>query len=92
MYGKMQESGLTEIVPLIFTFSYLGPISCIFHILSFSGLTVASGYSLLAAGGQVFFSFLSSLRAHIGGLQSLMTVTFLFTDMAGDILFLNGEA
>ena len=39
----------------------------------------------MAARWQVFFSFLSSLRAHgltHGGLQSPMAVTSLFTDMA----------
>ena len=43
-------------------FSYLRPISC-FHILSSSRLTIGSGYSLLAARQQVFFS-LSSLMTH----------------------------
>ena len=28
MHGKMQESGLSEIIPLIWHLSYLGPISC----------------------------------------------------------------
>ena len=37
---------------------------------------------------QGFFSFLSVLRAHIERLQSLITVTSLFTDMAGNALFL----
>ena len=39
---------------------------------------------------QVFF-FLSALRAHIGELQSLTTVTSLFTDMAGNSPFLSGN-
>ena len=32
MYGKMQESGLTEIIPLIYMLylNYLGPVSCFF--------------------------------------------------------------
>ena len=39
---------------------------------------------------QVFF-FLSAPRAHIGVLQSLTTVTSLFTDMAGNSPFLSGN-
>ena len=39
---------------------------------------------------QGFFSFLSVLRAHIERLQSLITVTSLFTDMAGNTPFLKG--
>ena len=35
MYGKMQEPGLTEIIPFIYISAILGPVSCIFHILSF---------------------------------------------------------
>ena len=60
--------------------------------LSFLGLTIGSGYSLVAGWWPVFFSFLSSLRAHqltLGRLQTLMTVTSSFTDMAGNTLFLN---
>ena len=30
MDGKMEESGLTENIPLIMHLSHLGPISCIF--------------------------------------------------------------
>ena len=61
MYGKMQESGLPEIVPLICTSPIWGPIFCVFTSL---GLNVGSGCYLMAARWQVFFSFLSSLRAH----------------------------
>ena len=35
MYGKMQEPGLTEIIPFTYISAILGPVSCIFHILSF---------------------------------------------------------
>ena len=65
--------------------SYLGPVSCVFHILSSSVLSLGSGCSLMAAMLQVF-SFLISLGAQeltLGGLESLMTVTSLFTDIAG---------
>ena len=54
-----------------------------------------SGFGLMAARWQVFFSFLSSLRAHWlthGGLQSLMAVTSLFTDMAGNTPFFRGDS
>ena len=54
-------------------------------------LTRESGYSLKAVRSQVLLSFLSALRAQgfiFGGQESLMTVTFLFTDMAGNISIL----
>ena len=44
--------------------SYLGPASYVFISWVSSGLTTGSGCSLMAARWQVFFSFLSSLRAH----------------------------
>ena len=72
--------------------SYLGSVSWVFTPWVFPGLTVGSGYSLIVAVWQVFFSLLSSHQvstAYLEGLQLLMTVTFLFTDMAGNISFLN---
>ena len=63
MYVKMQESGLTEIIPFICISAIWGqPASCdlIFHILS-SSLTVESGGSLRATAWQVFF-FLVALK------------------------------
>ena len=39
---------------------------------------------------QGFFSFLSVLRAHIEKLQSLITVTSLFTDTTGNTPFFRG--
>ena len=65
MYGKMQESGLTEIIPLICT--------------------------SLIQGQYPMFSNPESPQvslAHVGGLQSLMTVTSLFTDTVGNTPFL----
>ena len=53
-------------------------------------LTVGSGCSLMAARLQVLFSFLGVLKAQkftFGGPESLMTVTSLFTDMAGILHF-----
>ena len=53
MYGKMQESGLPEIIPLILG-SYLGPVSYIFTSWVSSGLpslhwrgTIADDYEIL---------------------------------------------
>ena len=54
-------------------------------------LTRESGYSLKAVRSQALLSFLNALRAQgfiIGGQESLMTVTFLFIDMAGNISIL----
>ena len=67
--------------------SCLGPESWVFTSWASLGLTSGSNLSLMAARYQVFFFFLSSLRgslALIGGLQSLLTTTCLFTDMAGN--------
>ena len=60
MYGKMQESGLTEIIPFICISAIWGQHPVFFDIWSF--LTVGSGCSLMAATLQVFF--LSAFRAH----------------------------
>ena len=91
MYGKMQESELTESF-IHLHLSYVGPASCIFYILNSSGFTVGSGYSLMAAELQVFLSFLGALRAQdfaSGGLGLLRIVTTLFTDMAENFPFLS---
>ena len=48
-------------------------------------LTVRSGFSLVTAGSQVLFSFPGVFRTHrfiFGWLESLMTVTSLFTNTA----------
>ena len=92
MYGKMQESELTEIIPLICTSAIWGQCP-VFHILSFLR---AHRRELLQSGGclrEVFFpswvpSGLTSSPSLVW-LQSLMAVTSLFTDMAGSIPFLN---
>ena len=55
-----------------------------FYILSILG----SGCSLMAARLPAVCSFQSALRAYVGGLRSLMTVSSLFTDMAGNTPFL----
>ena len=63
MYGKMQESGLTEIISFL-CISPIGSQYLVFiHILSFSEFTIGSGCSLMAVGSLVLFSFLGLLRA-----------------------------
>ena len=53
-----------------------------FYILSSSGLTLESGCTLMDARACVL------LPECPGGLETLMTVTSLFTDMAGNTPFL----
>ena len=61
MYGKVQESGLIEVIPLIMYLTHLEPVSCVFTSWVSSGLTVECGCSLMAARWQVFFpSWVSS--------------------------------
>ena len=80
----MQEPGLTEIIPLICTSATWGqyPVFSCPELPQGSpqGVAAGSGHHLMAARWQVFFSFLTSLRAHQLNidwlwLQSLMTVT-----------------
>ena len=59
-YEKMQESGLIETILLICTSAIWGQ----YPVFIFSGLTIGSGCSLMAARWQVFFFFLISLGAH----------------------------
>ena len=83
MYGKMQKSGLTEIIPFICISAIWGQYPAFLHPEVFRA-HVESGCRLMAAGSQVLFSFLVVLRAQkftFGGPKSLMTVTPLFTDM-----------
>ena len=54
MYGKMQESGLTEIILLIYTSAIWGQC-LVFSSWVSSGLTRGSGCSPVAARWQVFF-------------------------------------
>ena len=84
---KSEGVGLTEIFPFTRISAIRGPISCVFYIMSSSVLSIGSGCSL-----QVLFSFLGALRAQkftFGSPESLITVTSLFTDMAGKTPFLN---
>ena len=85
MCGKMQESGLIEIIPFICISAIWASILCFSSV-----LTVGSGCSLMAARSQVLFCFLVPLRAQkftFGGSKLLMTVTSLFTDMTGILHF-----
>ena len=65
MYGKMQESGLTEIFPLICT-SLSGATLSSFHIWSFlsSGYTAGSHCSRMAAESESRSVISDSLRPH----------------------------
>ena len=88
MYEKMQESGLIETILLICTSAIWGQ----YPVFIFSGLTIGSGCSLMAARWQVFFSFLSFLRAHwftLEGCNQWQLWDLLFTNMVGNIPFLN---
>ena len=76
MNGKMQESGFTEIIPFICISAVLGQYPVFFSTpWTPLGFIIGSVSSLMASRSQVFFSFLSALKAHVGGLPSLMTVT-----------------
>ena len=71
---------------------YLRPVSCVFTSLASLVLTIGSGCSLMAARWQVFFSFLSFLRAHwftLEGCNQWQLWDLLFTNMVGNIPFLN---
>ena len=98
MYGNMQESGLTEIIPFICT-SVIWAIILCFHSL---GSPTAPGRALqgslqrMAAESGCYMAGILFLpespqnsSAHVGRLQSLMTVASLFTDMIGNTPFLN---
>ena len=51
MYGKIQESELTEIIPFIYTSAIWGQYH-VFHILSSSELPIESGYYLIRVRSQ----------------------------------------
>ena len=71
---------------------YLRPVSWDFPSFASLVLTMGSGCSLMAARRQVFFSFLSFLRAHWFTLESCnrwQLWDLLFTNMAGNITCLS---
>ena len=78
MYGKTQESGLTEIIPLICTSAVWDQYPMFSHPVFSQGSFL--GEWLQSAGCQladIVFGpeFPQSSYVHLGGLQSLMTVT-----------------
>ena len=88
----MQESGLTDIIPLMCISAVWGQYSVFWHPECPQELTVSRGCSLTAARWHVFFCFLSSLRAHQFTVGSGCNLRWwchsLFTDIAGNIPFI----
>ena len=64
LYEKMQECGITEFFPFVCTSALWGQYPVFSHSEFPQDSTWGSSCSLIAARGQVFFSFLSSLGAH----------------------------
>ena len=92
MFGKTQDSGFTEIIHFYMHLSYLGPVSCVFASWISLGLAMRSGCNLMAVRWQVFIfltEFPQGSPAQLWWLWLLVTVTSLFTDMAGNIPFLS---
>ena len=58
---KMRESRVTKIVSLICISTILGPVFCVFHIMSSLGFNIGSGFNMMAVRSWVF-SFLRALR------------------------------
>ena len=56
MYGKMQESGLIEIISLLMHLNYLGPVSCFSSILNFPQC-MTSGATAVVDGIMATTSF-----------------------------------
>ena len=77
MYGKMQESGLTELIPLICTSPVWGQYPVFSHPEFPQGSLygVAAVWWLLDGGYSFLPKFPQGSAAHIGGLQALLTVT-----------------
>lgn len=92
MYGKMGESGIMEIIPFICLSAILGQYTVFLTSPAPWGFTIRNGCSSIAVRSQVFFSLPQcpqGSQTHAGGLQSIMTVTPLFTYMPGNIPFLS---
>ena len=95
MYGKMQESGLSEIIPLICTSLIWGQ----YPVFSHPECPQSSPWEVTAVWWLLDsrYSFLSefpqgSPAHHPWWLQSLMIVTCSFTEFAGNNPFLTGLA
>ena len=82
MSGKVQEPGLTEIGPLICISATWDQHPVCFHILSSPGFTVGVAAAWRLLDHANILSLLEEFT--FGGPQPLMTLTSLFTDMAGD--------
>ena len=88
MYGEMQEPVLTEIIPFIGISAIWGPVSTVFHIpLSPASSSVLKDGCLIA--GIAFLGTRQAEKFMFGGPESLMAVTSLFADMAGNAAFLS---
>ena len=82
----MQESGPTKIISLTRISAIWGQYPTFFHMLSFLSAHHREWCNLTAALLQALF-FPGALRVQkftFGGLELLMAVTALFTDMAGN--------
>ena len=93
MYRKMRESGLTEIIPFKCLSAIWGQRPVFFSHLSGPQCSVRRGCSSIAVRQQTFF-FLGTLHTQkftFGGPESLMVVTSLFIDTAGNTPFLSWD-
>ena len=90
MYGKMQESGLTEIIPLMCTLAIWGQEPVLSHFSPLrvhhrEGVAVAADCQMWMGSGVAAASILSSLWAHSQGGYNVVTWWLLhplLTDMA----------
>ena len=78
MYGKMQESGLTEIIPLMCTLAIWGQEPVLSHFSPLrvhhrEGVAVAADCQMWMGSGVPAASILSSLRAHSQGGYNVVT-------------------
>ena len=80
----MQESGLTEIIPLVCISAIWSQYPVIFHILSSLVLTIGSGCSLVTARSSR--QFFSSVSIRMAGITDDCNISFI--DMATNIPFL----
>ena len=91
MCGKVEKSGLTEIIPFIFSSALWGfftppPPAPTIPGPQGSPWEMTDGCKIT---GTVLPGLLLSSEIHIWGLESLMAVTYLFIDMAGNSPFLS---
>ena len=93
--GKMQGSGLTELIPFVCTSAIWGQLSCVFT--SWASFPQGSPSGMAAVwwlldGRYSLSSWIpQDSPVHTEGLQSLMTVTSLFTNMDGSIPFSHSQ-